>query len=97
MISMELVVLRGIPLGICIVILPRPFDCVAYGFHDCYTLDGLYIKVVLRNSSSVSLVRWAIVGSHRWPVKRTMVVVCRSATCRGKMWFSRGQDLGIDV
>ena len=76
MISMELGVLHDIPLGIWIVSLLGPSDCVAHGFHDCYTLDGLYIKVVFNDSSPVSLVRWTVIGSHRWPVKQTMVVMC---------------------
>ena len=56
MISMKLAVLSDIPLGIWIVILSWLFECVAHGFHDGYTLNGLYIEGVLGNSSSVSLV-----------------------------------------
>ena len=56
MISMKLTVLGDISLGIWIVILPWPFDCVANGFHDGYTLDGLYIEGVFGYLSSVPLV-----------------------------------------
>ena len=48
---MELAVLHDIPLGIWIVVLLRPFDCVAHGFHDCYALDGLYINGVFKDPS----------------------------------------------
>ena len=40
MISMELAVFGGIPLGVWIVILLWPFDHIAHGFHDGYALDG---------------------------------------------------------
>ena len=77
---MELIVLRGIPLGIRIVILSGPFDCVAYSFHNWYALDGLYIEGVFGDLSSVPLNRWAFIGLHGWLVEQTMIVVCGSAT-----------------
>ena len=69
MISMELAVLRNIPLGIWIIILSGPFDCVAHSFHDGYALDGLDIEGVFRNPISVPLNRWAFIGSYGWPVE----------------------------
>ena len=86
---MELAVLRGLPLGVWIVILPGPFDCVAHGFHDCYALDGLYIEGVFRDSSLVPLNGWAFIGSHGWPVEWMTVVICGSATWRSKVWLRR--------
>ena len=79
-ISMELAVLRAIPLGIWIVILLGLFDCVAHIFHDCYVLDGLYIEGVFGDPSSVPLNRWAFIGLHGWLVEQTMIVVCGSVT-----------------
>ena len=40
---MELAVLGDIPLGIWVVVLPGPFNCVAHCLHDSHTFDGLYI------------------------------------------------------
>ena len=56
-VPMKLAVHGDIPLGIWIVILLGPFDHVAHNFHDGYALDGLYIEGVLRNLSSIALVR----------------------------------------
>ena len=56
MISIKLVVFGDIPLGIMMVILSWPFDCVAHSFHDGYALDGLYIEGVFGDPSSVPLV-----------------------------------------
>ena len=55
MVSMKLIVLGNIPLGIWIVILLRPSDCVTHVLHNCYTLDGLNVEIIFRNSSSVPL------------------------------------------
>ena len=68
-ISMELAVLGDIPFGIWVVVLLVPFDCVAHCLHDCYTFDGLYIEVVLKNPSSVSLGKWEFIGPHGWPIE----------------------------
>ena len=75
MISMELAILGDIPLGVWIAILPGPSNCVTHCFHDCNTLDGIYIEGVLGNLSLVPIGRWVIIGSHRWLVKQTTVVV----------------------
>ena len=58
MILVELAIFGGIPFGVWIVILPRPFDYVAHGFHDGYALDGLYIEGILRDPSSDSWFEW---------------------------------------
>ena len=86
---MELAVLHGISLGIWIVILPGLFDYVARSFHDCYTLDGLYIKGVFEDLSLVSLNRWAFIGSHGWLVERTTIVICGSTMWRSRAWLRR--------
>ena len=51
MISMELVLLGDIPLGVWIVRLPSPLDCVAHVLHDGYALNGFDIECILRDSS----------------------------------------------
>ena len=53
---MELAVFGNIPLGVWIVILPWPFDCIAHGFHDGYAFDGLYFEGVFQDPSLVPLV-----------------------------------------
>ena len=87
-VSTELAVLVDIPLGIWVVVLPGPFDCVSHCLHDCYTLDGLYIEVVLRNPSSVSLGEWVFIGPHGWLIERMTIVMSRSAMRKG---MSRAQ------
>ena len=47
-IPMKLAILDNIPLGIWIVVLPGPSNCVGHILHDSHTLDGLYIEVILR-------------------------------------------------
>ena len=91
MISMKLALLGDILLGIWIVILLWPFDCVAHSFHDGYALDGLYIECVFGDLSSVSLVRWAVIGLYRWLLKWMTSVVCESAMCRGRIGLSRAR------
>ena len=56
MVSMEFTVLGDIPLGVWIVNLPWPLDCIAHCFHDGYALNGLDIEGVLRDPSSVPMV-----------------------------------------
>ncbi len=56
MVSMELTVLGDIPLGVWIVSLSWPLDCIAHVFHDCYTLDGFDIEVVFGDLGSVLMV-----------------------------------------
>ena len=51
-VSMELAVLGDIPLGVWIVRLPRPLNCVAHVLHDGYTLNGFNIEGVLGDPSS---------------------------------------------
>ena len=88
MISMKLVVLGDIPLGIWIVILLWPFDCVSYTFHDGYALDGLYIEGVFEDSTLVLLNIWVFIGSYGWVVERIMILVGGPAT-RSKVWLRR--------
>ena len=54
---MELAILGDIPLGVWIVHLPWSFDCVAHVLHDGYALNGFDIECVLRDPSSVPVVR----------------------------------------
>ena len=55
-ISMKLAVLGDIPLGVWIVRLLWPLDCVAHVLHDGYTLNGFDIEGVLGDPSSVPVV-----------------------------------------
>ena len=55
-VSMEFAVLGHILLGVWVVNLPWPLDCIAHGFHDGYTLDGLDIEGVFEDPSSVPMV-----------------------------------------
>ena len=55
-ISIELTVLGDIPLGVWIVNLLWPFDCIAHVFHDGYTLDGFDIEGVFGDPSSFPMV-----------------------------------------
>ena len=68
-VSMELIVLGDIPLGIRVVVLSEPSDGVAYGLHNCYPLDRLYVEIIFRNLSSVSMGGRALIGLHGWPIK----------------------------
>ncbi len=43
-VSMEFAVLGDILLGVWIVTLPWPLDCIVHSFHDGYTFDGLDIE-----------------------------------------------------
>ena len=56
-ISMELTILGSIPLGIWVVVLPGPSDCVAHVLHDSHALYELNVKIVLRNPSAIFPVR----------------------------------------
>ena len=56
MVSMELAVLGDIPLGVWIVNLSWPPDCIAHVFHGGYTLDGFDIEGVFEDPSSVPMV-----------------------------------------
>ena len=69
MISMELALFGDSPLGIWVVVLSGSSDCVAHGLHDCHAFDGLYIEVILRDPSSVSLGECTLVGPHGWHVE----------------------------
>ena len=66
--SMKLAILGDILLAIWVIVLSGSSDYVTHCLHDCYTLNGLYIEVVLRNRSSVSLGGWAFIrlkhGDH---------------------------------
>ena len=53
---MKLTVLSDIPLGVWIIRLPWPLDCVAHVLYDGYTLNGFDIEGVLGDPSSVPLV-----------------------------------------
>ena len=53
---MEFVVLGDISLGVWIANLSWPLDCIAHGFHDGYTLDGLNIEGVFGDPSPVPMV-----------------------------------------
>ena len=55
-ISMKLAVLSDIPLGVWIIHLPWPLDCVAHVLHDGYVPNGFDIEGVLGNPSSVPVV-----------------------------------------
>ena len=55
-VSMELAVLGDIPLGVWIVSLPLPLDCIAHVLHDGYTLNGFDIEGVLGDPSSIPVV-----------------------------------------
>ena len=55
MVSMEFAVLGDIPLGVWIVNLSWLLDCIAYVFHDGYTLDGFDIKGVFGDPRSVPM------------------------------------------
>ena len=52
-ISMKLAVLGNIPLGVWVIRLMWPLDCVTHVLHDGYTLNGFDIKGVLGDPSSV--------------------------------------------
>ena len=43
-------------LGVWIVTLLWPLDCIAHGFHDGYTFDGLDIEGIFGNLSTVPMV-----------------------------------------
>ena len=55
-ISLKLAVLGDIPLGVRIIHLPWPLDCVAHVLHDGYTLNDFDIEGVFGDSSSVPVV-----------------------------------------
>ena len=55
-VSVKLAVLGDIPLGVWIVDLSWPLDCIAHVFHDGHTLDWFDIEGVLRDPSSVPMV-----------------------------------------
>ena len=55
-VSMKLVVLGHIPLGVWIVCLSWPLDCIAHVLHDGYTLNGLDIEGIFRDLGSVPVV-----------------------------------------
>ncbi len=67
MISMELAVLGDIPLGVWIVRFLWPFDGVAHVLHDGHALNGFDIECILRDPSSVRLVRWTVIVLAGWP------------------------------
>ena len=56
MISMKLVVLGDVLLGVWIVHLSWPLDCVSHVLHDGYALNGFDIECVLGDPSSVPMV-----------------------------------------
>ena len=56
MVYVELAVLGDIPLGVWIVSLLWPLDCIALVLHDGYTLNGFDIEGVLGDPSSVPVV-----------------------------------------
>ena len=85
MISMELAVYGDIPLGVWIVTLPWPFNCISHGFHDGYTFDGLDIEGVFGDPSSVPMVWWVVIGFIRWPLKWATAVVCEPTTWIGRV------------
>ena len=64
LVSMELAILGEILLGIWVVVLSRPSDCASHCLHDFHALDGLYLEVVCKNPSPVSLGEWAFLGPH---------------------------------
>ena len=55
-ISLKLAVLGDIPLGVWIISLLWPFDCIAHVLHDGYTLNAFDIEGVLGDPSSVHVV-----------------------------------------
>ena len=64
-VSMELAIFGDVPLGVRIVYLPWPLDCVAHAFHDGHALNGFDIEGVLRDPGSVPVVCWAVVRLMR--------------------------------
>ena len=56
MISVKLAIIGDIPLGVWIIRLPWPIDCVDHVLHDGYALNGFDIECVLRDSSSIPMV-----------------------------------------
>ena len=67
-ISMKLSVLGDIPLGVGIIRLPWPLDCVTHVLHDGYTLNGFDVESVLGDPSSVPMVRWTVIRLISWPL-----------------------------
>ena len=55
-VSMKLAILGDIPLGVWIISLPWPLDCIAHVLHDGYTLNGFDIEGVLGDSSLILVV-----------------------------------------
>ena len=55
-ISMKLTLFGDISLGVWIICLPWPLNCVAQVLHDGYTLNGFNIEGVLGDPSSVPMV-----------------------------------------
>ena len=55
-VSIELAILSDISLGVRIVSLPWPLDCIAHVLHDSYTLNWFDIEGILGDPSSVSMV-----------------------------------------
>ena len=64
MISVELAALVGISLGIWVIILLGLSDRVSHVLHDIHALNELYIEVIFRNLSSVSLGGLALIRPH---------------------------------
>ena len=54
-ISMKLTVLDSIPLWIWVVVLPKQSDYVTHVLHDSYALDGLYVEIIFKDLSAISL------------------------------------------
>ena len=54
-ISMKLVVFGSILLRIWIVVLLGPSDHVSHVLHDSHALNWLYVEIIFRNLSTISL------------------------------------------
>ena len=68
-ISMKLTIFGDIPLGVWVVRLPWPLDCVAHILHDGYAFNGFDIECVLGDLSSVPVVCWTIIGLVGWTLE----------------------------
>ena len=55
LISMKLVILGNIPLGIWIVVLSGPSDCVTHVLYNSHVLNEIDVEVVFKHARVISL------------------------------------------